>query len=75
MTEISRIAARENLTASEDNVREDHSPVAIMSQQDDEVLDETAYLLRSPCNAKRLISAITQLEEGKGAVRDIDADA
>ena len=85
MTVISYSAARENLAATMNKVCDDHTPVVItrnrdqsvvmMSMQDYEALEETAYLLRSPRNAKRLISAITQLEEGKGAARDIDLDA
>jgi len=41
------------------------------SQGDDESLEETAYLLRSPKNTRRLIESITQLEEGKGIEREI----
>jgi uncharacterized protein (DUF433 family) len=34
--------------------------------------EETAYLMRSPTNAKRLLEAIDALESGKGIARDID---
>jgi putative addiction module component (TIGR02574 family) len=37
--------------------------------------EETAYLMRSPANAKRLLEAIHALESGKGVVRDINLDA
>jgi len=40
-----------------------------------ESLEETAYLLRSPANARRLIEAIHALETGKGVVRKIDPGA
>ena len=38
----------------------------MLSLEDYEALEETAYLLRSPKNVKRLIESIAQLEEGKG---------
>ena len=34
-------------------------------------LEETAYLLRSPKNMKRLIESINQLEEGKGSEKEL----
>ena len=34
-------------------------------------LEETAYLLRNPANARRLLSAVTQLAQGKGKVREL----
>jgi antitoxin YefM len=42
-----------------------------MSLEDYESLEETAYLLRSPKNAKRLLEAIAQLESGKGHAREL----
>lgn len=33
-------------------------------------LSETAYLMKSPANAERLIAAIERLESGQGTVRD-----
>ena len=45
--------------------------VVILSLEDYEALEETAYLLRSPKNTRRLIESITQLEEGKGIEREI----
>jgi hypothetical protein len=38
---------------------------------DGKALDETAYLMRSPKNARRLLSAIRSLEAGKGRVRTL----
>ena len=59
----------------------DHNPVIItrnrdqavimISLDDYEALQETAYLLRSPANAKRLISAIQSLDSGKGTKRTL----
>lgn len=48
-----------------------HSPVVIMSLEDYEALEETAYLLRSPKNARRLIESVVQLEEGGGKKRSL----
>jgi antitoxin YefM len=38
----------------------------MLSLEDFEALQETAYLLRSPANAKRLIESIEELNKGKG---------
>jgi len=38
----------------------------MLSLEDFEALQETAYLLRSPANAKRLIDSIDSLNKGKG---------
>jgi len=34
-------------------------------------MEETAYLLRAPKNAQRLLESIAQLEAGRGLVRDL----
>ncbi|MDF0531133.1 type II toxin-antitoxin system prevent-host-death family antitoxin [Tsukamurella sp. 8F] len=46
--------------------RAGHEPVVIVSLDDYQSLKETAYLLRSPENARRLIGAIERLEAGGG---------
>jgi len=51
--------------------RAGHEPVVIVSLEDYESLKETAYLLRSPSNARRLLSSIESLESGDGTVRDL----
>jgi antitoxin YefM len=51
--------------------RAGHEPVVIVSLEDYESLKETAYLLRSPENARRLLTAIDRLESGGGVVRDL----
>ncbi len=76
MTAITYTAARENLASTMDRVCQDHDPVIItrnrdqavvmLSLEDYESLQETAYLLRSPANAKRLIDSIEELNKGKG---------
>jgi len=72
-------AARENLASTINRVCEDDSPVMITRNRDQAVvmlslaeyesLQETAYLLRSPANAKRLITAVDALNRGKGVTR------
>lgn len=47
--------------------RAGHEPVVLVSLQDYESLKETAYLLRSPENARLLLASIERLESGKGA--------
>jgi len=51
--------------------RAGHEPVVIVSLDDYESLKETAYLLRSPENARRLLASIDRLESGRGNVRDL----
>jgi antitoxin YefM len=73
---ITYTAARENLASTINRVCEDHAPVVITRNRDQAVvmlslaeyesLQETAYLLRSPANAKRLLKSIESLERGKG---------
>jgi antitoxin YefM len=85
MDAISYTAARENLASTMDKVCSEHAPVVItrnrdqsvvmLSLEDYEALEETAYLLRSPANAKRLLEAIHALETGKGIAPDINLDA
>ena len=75
MTAISYTAARENLASTMDKVCNDHDPVIItrnrnqavvmMSLEDYSSLEETAYLMRSPANARRLMESIAEIEKGK----------
>jgi antitoxin YefM len=46
--------------------RAGHEPVVMVSLDDYESLKETAYLLRSPEYARRLITSIERLESGGG---------
>ncbi len=81
MESISYTAARSNLAKTMERVCDDHAPVAItrkgegavvmMSMADYLALEETAYLLRSPKNARRLIESIAELEAGRGKVREL----
>ncbi len=55
--------------------RAGHEPVVLMSLADFESLRETAYLMRSPANARRLLDAMERLEDGRGEQHDlVDAD-
>jgi len=54
--------------------RAGHDPVVIVSLDEYEALKETAYLLRSPANARRLLDAMERLEGGRGDPHDLTAD-
>ena len=81
MKAMTYTAARENLASTMNQVCDDHDPVIIttkrnqavvmMSLEDYEALEATAYLLRSPENAKRLSEGIAQLERGEGVVKEL----
>jgi antitoxin YefM len=79
MDAITYTAARANLARTMDRVCEDHDPIIItrnsdqsvvmLSLEDYNALAETAYLLRSPANARRLLESIAELEGGGGTER------
>ena len=81
MKSITYTAARENLASTINRVCEDHAPVVITRNRDQAVvmlslaeyesLQETAYLLRSPANARRLLTGIDTLKRGKGVKRKL----
>ena len=81
MDAISYSAARANLASTMDRVCNDHEPliitrngeqsVVMLSLEDFTALEETAHLLRSPANARRLLGAIEQLETGGGMPRQL----
>ena len=81
MDAITYSAARANLASTMDRVCNDHEPliitrngekaVVMLSLEDYKALEETAYLLRSPANARRLLSSIAQLNAGKGTPREL----
>ena len=81
MDTITYTAARGNLAKTMEKVCDDHSPVIItrktaqpvvmMSLEDFEALEETAYLLRSPKNARRLLESVAELEAGKGSEKEL----
>lgn len=45
--------------------------VVLLSLEDYKALEETAYLLRTPENAKRILAATTQLNAGAGVEREL----
>lgn len=49
-------------------------PIVIMSLDDYHAMEETAYLLRSPKGAKRLMDAVEELRGGGGSSRELVAD-
>ena len=81
MKAISYTAARQNLAKTMESVCKDHAPVVItrktnesvviMSLEDYEALAETAYLLRSQKNTRRLIESVAQIEEGGGSEKEL----
>lgn len=81
MDAITYSSARANLASTMNRVCEDHEAIIItrnseqsvvmLSLEDYQALEETAYLLRNPTNAKRLLSAVGQLTAGKGVKREL----
>jgi antitoxin YefM len=79
MDAITYTEARECLAETIKRVCRDHTPVVITRKREDAVvmisledydsLAETAYLLRSPRNARRLLDALREQEAGRGKER------
>lgn len=76
MSTITYSAARAGLASVMKKVCKNHEPVIITRQKEESVvmlslddfssLEETAYLLRVPKNARRLLESIAELERGGG---------
>ena len=83
MDAITYTTVRANLASAMDRVCDDHEPliitrngeqsVVMLSLEDYKALEETAYLTRSPANARRLLDAVQALEKGRGRVRKLKA--
>jgi antitoxin YefM len=81
MDAIAYTTARANLASTMEQVCDDHAPVIItrkgagavvmISLEDYQALEETAYLLRSPKNARRLLESVAELESGGGTERQL----
>jgi antitoxin YefM len=81
MTPITYSYARQHLAEAMKNACADHAPiivtnknnnsVVIISLEDYEGLQETAYLSRSPKNTRRLLESIKQLESGRGKIKKL----
>ncbi len=81
MDAITYTDARKRMAETMDRVCETHAPVIItrrnakavvmMSLDDYNAIEETAYLLRSPENAKRLRESLEQARQGKVVEKDL----
>ena len=81
MYAVSYTILRSKLASMMDRVSAQHVPILVtrqrgtpcvlMSLDDYNAYEETAYLMRSIKNAERLSSAISELEERGGQTRDI----
>lgn len=81
MDAITYSAARANLASTMDRVCNDHEAIIItrngdqsvvmLSLEDFRAMEETAYLLRNPANARRLMAAAAQLSAGNGVERGL----
>ncbi len=77
---ISATEARKRLFPLIEQVNDDHQPIEItskhgaavlISRDDFDALEATAYLLRSPANAKRLLSSLEQARSGTVTEHDL----
>ncbi len=81
MDAITYTTVRANLASAMDRVCNDHEAliitrnkeqsVVMLSLEDFNALEETAYLLRTPANAQRLLTATAQLNASKGVEREL----
>jgi antitoxin YefM len=84
MSAITATDARKNLFGLIQQVNDDHAPVevvskhgnaVIMSKDDYDAMTETAYLLRNPTGAKRLLDALERAKRGEIEYHDLIEDA
>ncbi len=81
MNVMTYTSARKNLAKTMEHVCNDHEPVIITSKNarsvvmisldDYNAMEETAYLSKSPKNAARLMEAINEIENGGGQEREL----
>lgn len=80
MTSITATDARKGLFGLIQQVNDDHTAVevvsrhgnaVIMSKDDYDAMAETAYLLRTPANADRLLEAIERVRRGEFEQHDL----
>jgi len=83
VTAISATEARKTLFGIIQQVNDDHSAVevvskhgnaVILSKADYDAMTETAYLLRNPANAERLLAAIERARRGEFEQRTLTDD-
>ena len=82
MDAISYSAFRSHLASTLNKVNDDHKPVlvtrqngkpaVVISLEDFQAYEETAYLMASPKNAMRLNQAILEVEAGKTKQHGLD---
>ncbi len=81
MNELSYTATRKNLAKTIESVVRDRTPVIIRKKKDSVVMmcledyeawAETVYLLKSPKNAERLLSSISELERGDAVEKSLE---
>ena len=83
MTTITYSRLRANLKSVLDKVSADHEPIVVerrkggdvvlVARDDYESLAETAYLLRSPANARRLLDAVSRGKRERKAFKSAKA--
>jgi antitoxin YefM len=84
MEAITYTYARQHLAEVMRRANDDHAPVVVTSQRgkpvvilsldDYHAMEETAYLLRHPKGAQRLLEAVGELRSGGGLVKELVAD-
>ncbi|MDR3088129.1 MAG: YoeB-YefM toxin-antitoxin system antitoxin YefM [Azoarcus sp.] len=78
MRTISYSDARQSFSTTMNAVIKDRAPILItrqrggncvlLSQEDYEAMEETAYLLRSPVNARRLLQSVERIRNGENTI-------
>lgn len=81
MITVSYSEAEQNLSATMIRTVEDNAPILItrqrgapcvlMSLEDYNALQETAYLMSNPANAKHLMESIAELRSGNGIEKEL----
>jgi antitoxin YefM len=80
MQVVSFSELRKDMKHIMDMTQDRHEPLIItrkngnmvmMSLDDYNSLEETAYILRNPRNAQRILASIAELEAGKGQVHEL----
>ena len=79
MDVVSYSRARQNLARLMDKVSDDRAPlivtrrggrsVVVLALEEYQGMEETIHLMRSPANARRLLSSIRSLDRGLGTER------
>jgi antitoxin YefM len=83
MDTLSYSKLRANLKSALDRAVDDHEVIVVerakggdavlLSREDYESLNETAYLLRSPANAKRLLAAVKRSKKARKPFKSLAA--